>query len=34
VPVAYPASRRFHGSEEFQRTDRLGELLHEYRIAA
>jgi transposase InsO family protein len=34
VPVAYSAKKRFDGSAPIERVDRLGSLLHEYRIAA
>jgi transposase InsO family protein len=34
VPIPYAAERRFGGSETVKRIDRLGGLLHEYRIAA
>lgn len=34
VPVAYSAKKRFDGSAPIEKVDRLGGLLHEYRIAA
>jgi hypothetical protein len=34
VPVAYPTVRPFAALDRVRRTDRLGGLLHEYRIAA
>jgi len=34
VPVAYTTSRKFTIVDRVQRTDRLGGLVHEYRIAA
>jgi transposase InsO family protein len=33
-PVAYPTLLRFIGGARVERTDRLGGLLHEYRVAA
>src|ERR1019366_5620438 len=34
APVAYPTRHRFTGGARVERTDRLGGLLHEYRVAA
>ena len=34
APVAYPTLHRFTGGARVERTDRLGGLLHEYRVAA
>jgi hypothetical protein len=34
APVAYSSARAFTGLDRVDRADRLGGLLHEYRIAA
>jgi hypothetical protein len=34
TPVPYLTMRRFAGVDSIERTDRLGGLLHEYRLAA
>jgi hypothetical protein len=34
APVPFPTPHRFTGHERVERTDRLGGLLHEYRVAA
>jgi len=34
VPVPYLAPRQFESGDRVERADRLGGLLHEYRLAA
>jgi hypothetical protein len=34
APVPFPTLHRFTGQERAERTDRLGGLVHEYRVAA